>query len=74
MANPNPPFHTVPASTSWRSEREGSSRALSTHATKAQAAGKERARKDKTEHLIHNKGGSIAQRNGYGSDPRRRKG
>jgi Uncharacterized protein conserved in bacteria (DUF2188) len=30
--------------------------------------------KRKVEHRIHNKDGTIGQRNSYGSDPRRRKG
>jgi hypothetical protein len=69
-------IHTVTGKTGWRNEREGAKRALSTHGTKAEAvrAGREQARRDEVEHIIHNKDGSIGQRNSYGSDPRRRKG
>jgi hypothetical protein len=69
-------IHTVPSKQGWRNEREGAPRALSTHKTKTEAvkAGRERARKDEAEHFIHNKDGSIGQRNSYGHDPRRRKG
>ena len=51
---------------------EGSSRFLNRAPTKreAQVAGRERARRDKVEHIIQNKGGQIGQRNSYGHDPR----
>jgi hypothetical protein len=32
------------------------------------------AQKAKTEHLIHNKDGSVGERNSYGNDPARRAG
>ena len=35
----------------------------------AQAAGRDAAKRDKTEHIIHNKDGEIASRNSYGNDP-----
>ena len=34
------------------------------------AAGRERALRDKVEHIIQNKDGQIGQRNSYGHDPR----
>jgi hypothetical protein len=51
---------------------KGSSRYLNRAGTKreAQEAGRERARKDKVEHIIQNEDGKIAQRNSYGRDPR----
>jgi Uncharacterized protein conserved in bacteria (DUF2188) len=51
---------------------EGSSRFLNRAPTKreAQALGRERAMKDKVEHIIQNKDGQIGQRNSYGHDPR----
>jgi hypothetical protein len=60
----------------WVNILEGSSRALNTSRTKAEAAqvGRERARRDRAEHIIHRKDGSIGSRNSYGHDPRRRKG
>ena len=56
-----PPVHTVPHEGCWANRREGSSRVTKTFDTKAeaQAAGRETARREKTEHLIHNKDGSI---------------
>jgi hypothetical protein len=56
----------------WGNKLEGSSRFLNRAATKreAQAAGRERARRDKVEHIIQNKDGQIGQRNSYGHDPR----
>jgi hypothetical protein len=77
MPKTNPSIHTVAGPSGWRNEREGSTRALSTHRTKKEAvrAGRERARKDRVEHVIHNKDGSIGERNTYtGHDPRRHKG
>lgn len=72
----NPPIHTVSSEKGWANRKEGSNRSLSTHATKKEAvtAGRERARKDKTEHMIHNLDGTISSRNSYGNDPVRRKG
>jgi Uncharacterized protein conserved in bacteria (DUF2188) len=60
----------------WANKLEGSSRYLNRAATKreAQEAGRERARKDKVEHVIQNKDGQIGQRNSYGSDAVRARG
>ena len=51
--------------------REGATRGDETYDTKtvAQAAGREAAMRDKTEHLIHNLDGEIDTRNNYGTDP-----
>jgi hypothetical protein len=70
------PIHTVHRKDQWVNVREGSDRALSKAPTKAeaQAAGRDRAMKDKVEHVIHNKDGKIGQKNSYGNDPRRSKG
>lgn len=64
-------IHTVPTDDGWANRREGAVRASSTHSTKAQAqaAGREAARRDRVEHLIHNKDGTIGSRNSYGNDP-----
>lgn len=66
-----PAIHTVRAKDGWVNRREGSDRALDKHRTKAdaQSAGRDRARKDRTEHFIHNMDGRIAQRSSYGNDP-----
>jgi len=59
----------------WAVEVEGG-RARSTHATKAEAerAGRDVARKSKSELLIHRRYGKITEWNSYGRDPRRSKG
>lgn len=64
-------MHTVPTDEGWANRREGAERASSLHATKAeaQAAGREMAKKDGVEHLIHKKDGTIGERNSYGNDP-----
>jgi Uncharacterized protein conserved in bacteria (DUF2188) len=72
-----PAVHTVfRDAQGWVNVLEGSSRVLDTHRTKAEAseAGRERARRDRAEHIIHRKDGSIGSRNSYGHDPRRHKG
>jgi hypothetical protein len=69
-----PAIHTEPRDgQGWVNIREGSSRALDKFTTKAeaQAAGRERARRDKVEHIVHTKDGRIAMRNSYGNDPTR---
>jgi Uncharacterized protein conserved in bacteria (DUF2188) len=70
-----PPVHTVPHEDGWANRREGATRVMKKFATKAeaQAAGRETARRDKTEHLIHKRDGTVGSRNSYGDDPRRRK-
>lgn len=64
-------IHTVHRDGYWVNEVEGGERASSRHATKAEAVakGREMAKARKTEHLIHNMDGTIAERNSYGSDP-----
>jgi hypothetical protein len=72
-----PAIHTLPADAGgWINRREGSSRALGRYDRKvdAQAAGREAARRDHTEHVVHNSDGRIATRNSYGNDPRSRPG
>ena len=73
-----PAIHTLPATTKdgWVNRREGSDQNLDRHRTKAeaQAAGRELARRDGTEHIVHTRDGRISQRNSYGNDPRSREG
>lgn len=66
-----PPVHTVPHGDGWGNRREGAERVSKTFRTKAeaQAAGRATAERDKTEHLIHKKDGTIGDRNSYGNDP-----
>ena len=65
-------IHTKPHGDGWANEREGASRVSETFKTKqeAQEAGRAQARREKVEHFIHNKDGTIGERNTYGpSDP-----
>ena len=64
-------IHTVYRDGRWFNEVEGGERASSSHDTKAEAVarGRELAQNSKTEHVIHNQDGSIAERNSYGNDP-----
>jgi Uncharacterized protein conserved in bacteria (DUF2188) len=68
--------HTLPHKGGWANKIEGSSRVANTALKKAeaQAKGREMAIRRRVAHLIHNKDGTIGQRNSHGSDPRRRKG
>ena len=71
-----PPVHTVPMGNKWTNQRAGSTRAGQNYDTKAeaQAAGRKTAMRDKTEHIIHKKDGTIGERNSYGKDPNPPKG
>lgn len=68
--------HVVPSDKGWQVKVEGSSRARSTHSTQANAtqAGREVARRNESELLVHGRDGQIRARNTYGKDPRRTKG
>jgi hypothetical protein len=69
-------IHTAPHEKGWANKVEGTSRAASLHANKAEAQrrGREMAVQRKVEHLIHRANGTIGERNSYGGDPRRRPG
>lgn len=56
----------------WAVMREGGSRSRSKHDTKEDAvsAGRDMARRDHVELVIHNRDGSIADSDSYGHDPR----
>jgi hypothetical protein len=71
-----PPVHTVPMGNKWTNQRAGATRAGKNYDTKAeaQAAGRKTAMRDKTEHLIHKKDGTIGESNSYGNDPNPPKG
>jgi len=68
--------HTVPHDKGWATKRAGSDRVSKVFSTKAEAvkAGRETARREKAEHIIHTADGKIGARNSYGNDPRDRKG
>jgi hypothetical protein len=70
------PVHVTPREDGWAVVREGNQRASSVHPTQKEAekAGREAARKDKTELVLHNRQGQIRKRDSYGSDPRSSKG
>lgn len=63
--------HTVPSPSGkgWVNKQEGE--VVSRHRTKENAVDRGRtiARKDKTEHTIHRKDGTISEKNSYGNDP-----
>lgn len=71
MPKRKPQVHTVPHGEGWANRREGAGRVAKVFARKAdaQAAGRHTALRERTEHLIHNKDGSVASRNSYGNDP-----
>jgi hypothetical protein len=60
----------------WRNEVEGGQPIRGSFRTKDEAvkAGRTRARRDKTEHVIHKLDGKIGSRNSYGRDDPRKKG
>jgi Uncharacterized protein conserved in bacteria (DUF2188) len=62
--------HTVHREGFWINEVEGGGQ-ISRHATKERAVevGREAAQARRTEHVIHNMDGTIAERNSYGNDP-----
>jgi hypothetical protein len=66
----------MPGDKGWRVEVEGTARPRSIHGSQAEAAkaGRDIARKNKSELLIHGQNGKIRERNTYGHDPRRTKG
>jgi hypothetical protein len=68
--------HTVPHKGGWANRRDGAKRISRTFKTKAeaQAAGRKTALRDRVEHLIQNRDGTVSERNSYGNDPARFKG
>ena len=71
-----PPVHTVPHGDGWANRREGSDRVSKTFPTKseAQQSGRDTARREQTEHIVHRQDGTIGERNSYGNDPHPPKG
>ena len=69
--------HTVPVDGHWENTVAGQDGMVGgPHRTKSEAvaAGRTEAQRRKTEHVIHNEDGSIAERNSYGGDPAQRPG
>ncbi len=69
-------IHTVFKGGQCVNEVEGGDAFGGGHANKdeAVAAGRGRAKQDKTEHVIHNQEGMISERNSYENDPASRPG
>lgn len=64
-------IHVVPHPDGWAVKREGAERASSVHERKADAeeAGRDLARKDEVELVIHGRDGKIQDSDSYGNDP-----
>jgi hypothetical protein len=60
----------------WQVRVEGAARPRSTHKTQSEAskAGRDIARKNKSELLVHGRDGKIRERSTFGHDPGRTKG
>jgi hypothetical protein len=65
-------IHTVHRDDLWLNEVEEGA-VISHRSTKEEAveAGRREAKDRRTEHVIHNMDGTIAEQNSYGSDPNR---
>lgn len=68
---PKKDYHVVPQGEGWALKREGAQRASSLHTTQtdAIAAGKQLAKQQQTELLIHRPNGQIRDSDSYGNDP-----
>jgi hypothetical protein len=64
-------YHVVPRGGDWAVLGEGNERASSIHKTQKQAidSGRNMARKNKSELVIHRKNGQIRDSDSYGNDP-----
>ncbi|WP_437193941.1 DUF2188 domain-containing protein [Planctomicrobium sp. SH527] len=64
-------YHVVPQAEGWALKREDAQRASSLHPTQADAiaAGKQLAKQEKTELVIHRPNGQIRDSDSYGNDP-----
>jgi len=68
MPNKKPPVHTVHVDDKgWANKREGNDSVNKYYPTKQDAmdAGRTTAKKDQTEHVIHNLDGKIGEKNTY---------
>lgn len=66
-----PSQHIVPTDDGWAVRKAGSARATRNFRTQrdAIATGKEFAKRQKTELVIHGRDGRIREKNSYGNDP-----
>lgn len=63
--------HVVPHDDKWATKKEGADRAGGVYDTKAEALehGREQAKREKTELVIHGKDGKIQDSDSFGNDP-----
>ncbi len=63
--------HIVPHDDGWAVKKEGNERASSVHPTQKDAigAGRDAARREQAELLIHGRDGRIRERDSHGNDP-----
>lgn len=68
MAN-KPPVHVIPRKNGWAVVREGNERATAVHRTQSEAAkeGRDIARRDETEFLLHANDGRVRDSSDYGT-------
>ncbi len=68
---PKANVHIVPRGDDWAVVREGAKRDSSHHNTQSSAieAGRETAKRERVEIIIHRSNGQIRQRDSYGNDP-----
>jgi hypothetical protein len=69
------PVHVVPSGDAWGVRREGGDM-LSTHPTQSEAeqVGRDLAKSEQVEFVLHNQAGAIREKDSYGNDPRDSKG
>ena len=67
MSEFQPAIHTVCRDDGWANVCDGWPRARDPHSTKgeAQAAGRERAEQEETDHVVHGADGAVQQRTSY---------
>lgn len=68
-----PAIEVEPRPDGWARQKQGTSRAASLHATKAEAVGAARAqaKREGAELIIKGRDGQIQKRDSHGNDPRR---
>jgi len=66
-----PGVHVVPHEDGWAVKRAGSEKATKVFKTQSEAEqyGRELAKKEKTEFVLHGKDGKIREKDSYGNDP-----
>jgi uncharacterized protein YdaT len=64
-------IHVVPHNGGWATRKEGNERVSSTHDTQSEAIerGREQARREEAELVIHRRDGTIRDSDSYGRDP-----